>query len=370
MNVVFYLDDLFGGGVQRRTMRLLQGIKDNDTENALNVHLIVNQPGGENKAMVPKQVTYHTLGGVSGKQLKSELGAQLISLNPDIVVCCMGQQFIQALKHRARLPKDCRWYVIQAVPVKLIAYSWLKNKIRTLAIKLFYPQADKVLCVSDDVRITVANLSSALQKKAHTIYNPVVSENLLTLAQEHVEHPFFDSNNIVLVAAGRLNVQKDYGTMLQAFALLTQQHPDKPFKLLILGNGELEEQLKTHIEALGIADKVDLYGFTDNPYKFIRKADLFVMSSLWEGLPNAMVESLAIGKPVVSCDCVAGPREILKDGQLGTLVPMQNPQAFADGIIAELQQNRDTQALQARGWEFSVNNAAKKYIALFKNAEL
>ncbi|MCF6436781.1 glycosyltransferase [Pseudoalteromonas sp. MMG022] len=367
MNVIFYLDDLYGGGVQRRTMRLLQGIKDNDDNNSLNVQLIVNQPGGENKAMVPKQVTYHTLGGMAGRKLDLALGDKLSSLAPDIVVCCMGQQFMQALKHRSRLPQHCRWYVIQAVPVKLIAYSWLKNKIRELAMKRYYPKADKVLCVSDDVRVTVARLSPVLQEKAQTIYNPVVSENLLTLAQEPVEHPFFNAGNIVLVAAGRLNVQKDYGTMLQAFALLTQQHPNKPFKLIILGNGELEAQLQRQIETLGIKDKVDLAGFTDNPYKYIRQADVFVMSSLWEGLPNAMIESLAIGKPVVSCDCVAGPREILKDGQLGTLVPMKDPQAFADGIITELKQRRDTEKLQARGWEFSVNNAASKYIELFKS---
>ncbi|MCG7569878.1 glycosyltransferase [Pseudoalteromonas sp. CNC9-20] len=370
MNVVFYLDDLFGGGVQRRTMRLLQGIKDNDHNDELNVHLIVNQPGGENKAMVPTRVSYHTLNGVTGSQHTKALGEMLTALRPDIVVCCMGQQFIQALKHKASLPKACRWYVIQAVPVKLIAYSWLRNKIREIGIRKFYPKADKVLCVSDDVRATVAQLSSSLDELAHTIYNPVVSENLLTLSQEPVEHPFFDSGNIVLVAAGRLNVQKDYGTMLDAFALLTAKHPERSFKLLILGDGELREQVSSQIQRLGIDDNVDLVGFTDNPYKYISRADLFVMSSLWEGLPNAMIESLAIGKPVVSTECVAGPREILLDGSLGTLVPMQDPQAFADGIISELQQSRDKQALQARGWEFSVNNAANKYIKLFKDAKL
>ena len=369
MKVVFYLDNLKGGGVQRRTMRLLKGIVEQSEGRFIDLNLVINQGAGENINMVPAEVKLHVLGGKAGRQLNDSLESALISLTPDIVVCCMGQQFIQAIKHKGKLLGSCRWYIIQAVPVNLIANSWYSNLIRKLAIRYFYPKADKVLCVSKDVQSTVDRLG--LQRKTLTIYNPVVSENLLDLSNEPAEHEFFSKEHTVLVAAGRLNVQKDYFTLIKAFYLLKKMNANNiSYKLLILGGGELLEKINSLVCDLGLQDDVDLVGFVDNPYKKIKKSDLFVMSSLWEGLPNAMIEALAIGKKVVSTDCIAGPREILDNGKYGTLVPMQDPEALANGIIYELEQNRDTEVLVRRGWMFSVKNSAENYIKLFENGKL
>lgn len=369
MKVVFYLDNLKGGGVQRRTMRLLKGIVEQSEGRFIELNLVINQVAGENINMVPAEVNLHVLGGKAGRQLNDSLESVLISLTPDIVVCCMGQQFIQAIKHKDKLPDSCRWYIIQAVPVNLVANSWFSNLIRNLAIRYFYPKADKVICVSKDVQSTVDRLG--LQRKTLTIYNPVVSENLLDLSNKPAEHDFFSKEYTVLVAAGRLNVQKDYFTLIKAFCLLKKMNANNiSFKLLILGGGELLEKINSLVNDLGLQDDVDLIGFVDNPYKYIKKSDLFVMSSLWEGLPNAMIEALAIGKKIVSTDCVAGPREILETGKYGTLVPMQNPEALANGIIYELEQNRDTEVLTRRGWMFSVKNSAENYIKLFENGKL
>lgn len=369
MKVVFYLDNLKGGGVQRRTMRLLKGMVEQSEEHFMELNLIINQGAGENINMVPAEVNLDVLGGKVGRQLNDSLADALISLTPDIVVCCMGQQFIQAIKHKSELPDSCRWYIIQAVPVNLVANSWYSNLIRKLAIRYFYPKADKVICVSKDVQSTVDRLG--LQKKTITIYNPVVSENLLDLSNEPTKHDFFSKEHTVLVAAGRLNVQKDYFTLIEAFYLLKKMNTDNTsYKLLILGGGELFEKVNSLVCDLGLLNDVDLIGFVDNPYKYIKKSDLFVMSSLWEGLPNAMIEALAIGKKVVSTDCIAGPREILENGKYGTLVPMQDPNALANGIIFELAQARDVDVLINRGWMFSVKNSSNNYIKLFENGKL
>lgn len=372
MKVVFYLDNLKSGGVQRRTMRLLKGLVDHDINRNLVIKLVINQTDGENFNLVPPSVNLCVLGNLSGKKLQRSLGEALMKANPDIVVSCMGQQFIQAVKYKFRLSKTCRWYIIQAVPVNLLANNWVSNLIRRLAMYWFYPKADNIICVSDEVKATVDNLHFKLKRKSITIYNPVVSHNLLSLANEPVTHRFFSNGNTVLVAAGRLNIQKDYNTLIKAFAKLKALTLESDFscKLLVLGNGELHEELQALINSLDLNDDIDLVGFVDNPYKYINKADLFVMSSLWEGLPNAMIEALAIGKPIVSTDCIAGPREILKNGKFGTLVPTKNPEAFAEGILDELAKKRNVTELAERGWMFSVKNSAKKYIKLFESGQL
>lgn len=365
MVVIFYLDNLKGGGVQRRTMRLLKGVVEQSESNYLDINLIINQGAGENMHLVPSGVKLNIL--EENRELSLE--QVLIKLKPDIVVSCMGQQFMQVIRYKSKLPATCRWYIIQAVPVNLVANSWLGNFIRRLAIRYFYPKADNIICVSKDVQSTIDSLG--LQKKTLTIFNPVVSEDLLDLANESIEHEFFSKEHTVLVAAGRLNVQKDYITLIKAFSLLKKMNANNvSYKLLILGDGELYGKINSLIFELGLSYDIDLVGFVDNPYNYIKKSDLFVMSSLWEGLPNAMVEALAIGKKVVSTDCVAGPREILDNGKYGTLVPMQDPVSLAEGIIYELEQNRDTEVLTRRGWMFSVKNSAKNYIKLFENGKL
>ncbi|MEM5512862.1 glycosyltransferase [Pseudoalteromonas sp. AS84] len=368
MNIVFYLENLKDGGVQRRTMRLLQGVVDEKSLENASVHLIINEPNGENINLVPDSVKLYVLGALKGTELKKQLRKTLKNIVPDIVTCCMGQQFMEVIRFKKQLPTACRWYVIQAVPVELLANSWIKNFVRKVAIKHYYPMADKVICVSDEVKATVDGLSTKLKSKTLTIYNPVVSNRLIELAEEPLQHTFFNIENTVLVAAGRLNVQKDYHTLINAFEIAFKNNQN--LRLIILGGGDLLDELQNEVNNIALAEYIDLVGFVDNPYKYVSRADLFVMSSLWEGLPNAMIEAMALGKQVVSTDCIAGPREILEDEKFGTLVPIKNTAAFAEGIKKELSTQRNIQLIKNRGWQFSVSNAAKNYIKLFNTGTL
>ena len=168
----------------------------------------------------------------------------------------------------------------------------------------------------------------------------------------------------MILAAGRLHIQKDFPTLLRAFALVRKEIPSR---LVILGEGEKRKELEDLAQELGIRKDLDLPGFVENPYKYMKRAAVFVLSYQWEGLPTVLVEAMACGCPVVSTDCPSGPREILENGRWGKLVPPGDPMKLAEAI-KEILTNRNrfpadysTYALT----RFSVSAVAEQYLSVF-----
>ena len=152
--------------------------------------------------------------------------------------------------------------------------------------------------------------------KCISIYNPKNINNIQTLAQESIEEDFFKTDEIILLTVGRLSAQKGHVHLLRIFSHLIKV---VPCRLVICGKGELESSLKQYAIDLGISDSVYLTGWSDNPYKYMQNADIFVFPSLFEGQPNALIEAMICGCPIVSADCDYGPREILDCGKYGVL---------------------------------------------------
>jgi glycosyltransferase involved in cell wall biosynthesis len=167
------------------------------------------------------------------------------------------------------------------------------------------------------------------------IYNPsVMASEVLEKAKSPLDHPWFKPDQPpVLIAIGRLEQQKDYPTMIKAFAEVRQA---QPARLLILGEGRDRISLEKLIKEYGLDQDVSLPGFVSNPYAYLSRADLFVLSSRWEGLPTVLIEALCCGTQVVSTDCPSGPREILKDGKYGRLTPVGDVGALAAAINLSL----------------------------------
>ena len=222
-----------------------------------------------------------------------------------------------------------------------------------------YPFADSAVGISRGTTAELEGIPGMARDRIHTIYNPVVSTELDRRARESPRHPWFDDRPCpVILAIGRMKKVKDFSTLLRAFARLLVR---RPARLIVLGKGRLQPSLLSLARELGIAEHVDFPGFKENPYAFLAKADLFVLSSRHEALPTVLIEAMACGCPVVSTDCPFGPREILEDGRLGPLVPVGDAEALADAMALTLEEPQGREALRQRASFFSVDRAVDQY---------
>lgn len=224
-----------------------------------------------------------------------------------------------------------------------------------------YPWADSVVAVSQGVADDLVRTLGIDATRVKVIYNPVVDETLFDKAKQPLEHPWFKQGEPpVVLAVGRLTEQKDFETLIRAFAVVRAK---RVVRLLILGEGELRFQLETLVNQLGLKDDVALPGFVANPFGYMARASVFVLSSRWEGLPTVLLEAMACGAQVVSTDCPSGPREILEDGKWGLLVPVENVSTLAQAITLKLDEFEGPD-VKRRAMDFGADQAVQKYFRL------
>ncbi len=236
-------------------------------------------------------------------------------------------------------------------------------KIGITLARYLYRFADYRIAVSYGAAHSMEKVLHIPRKDIHTIYNPVAREEFFTLCPE-VPHEWLKEEIPVIVGCGRLTVEKDFSLLIRSFATLIKS---RDARLLILGEGELREDLQRDIEVLGMEDRVLLVGGVDNPEAYMYHSRLFVLSSLFEGLPTVVIEALAVGCPVVSMDCPSGPAEILEGGKWGRLVDNadRTPEALASAIAEELDKERPSREyLQQRARDFTQEKITAEYLQL------
>jgi glycosyltransferase involved in cell wall biosynthesis len=195
----------------------------------------------------------------------------------------------------------------------------------------FYPWADEIVAVSEGAADDLVRAIGIDEHRVTVVPNPIVTPELRTMAAEPLDDPWFaDGGGPVALAVGRFTQQKDFPTLLRAVAAARAR---RPVRLLILGDGPERVRLEALVSELGLEDAVRLPGWVVNPYPYMARADVFVLSSRWEGLPSVLIEALFCGAPVVATDCPSGPMEILEAGRHGVLVPVGDVGALADGIV-------------------------------------
>lgn len=193
------------------------------------------------------------------------------------------------------------------------SYDWLYNYFFNYKIeKMIYDKADKVIAVSQLIQADAEEKFNIDKEKSNYLYNPYDLELINERANENITETAIPDDKIILVSAGRLENQKGFYHLIKALSLFNSSN----LKLYILGHGSREGDLKNMIKYLGLEDTVILMGGQSNPYKFMKKADLYVMPSITEGFPNTLVEAMAVGTPVLSSDCLSGPREILTEDDI------------------------------------------------------
>ena len=226
----------------------------------------------------------------------------------------------------------------------------------------WYRMADHIVANSEGVADDVVTLAGLERAAVTVIRNPVVTPEIENRAAEPVDHPWLGeaAEVPVILGAGRFGRAKDFETLIRAFALL---RATRPARLMLLGRGRLEEALRRLARELGVADDIAFPGFVNNPYPYMARARVFALSSRWEGSPNVLAEALAVGTPVVATDCRSGPREILRSGRFGPLVPVGDPGALAEALARTLDAPTDAATLREAVADYTLDASSDAYLA-------
>lgn len=234
--------------------------------------------------------------------------------------------------------------------------------LRTAPIQFIYPSVDDIITVSEGVAEDALQLTGLPRERIHAIANPVITPLLYQQSLAEVDHPWFSDTSVPLIlGAGRLTEQKDFATLLKAFAHVSKQ---RACRLALLGDGALRQSLETLAGEMGVSEHVWFGGFQTNPYAYMAKASLFVVSSRWEGTANVLTEAMALGIPVVATDCPSGPRETLAGGRFGKLVPVGDVDALAVAILETLAHPLEADTLKAAVTEFTAERSARRYLEI------
>ncbi|RLB26969.1 MAG: glycosyltransferase [Deltaproteobacteria bacterium] len=236
----------------------------------------------------------------------------------------------------------------------------VKRMLRAASIRYCYTRADMIIANHVNVAEDIAHNTGIPIENIPVIPNGTVSAFLYEQAKANPEHPWLNRKEApVVLGIGRLARQKDFTTLIRAFCELKKKINAR---LLILGEGKERISLAALIDQLGLTGSVDLYGHTDNPYAFLARADLFVLSSVWEGLPNALIEAMALGISCVATDCRSGPREILENGKYGHLVPVGDHRTMADAMYRALLQPLDPDFIRSGASRYEAGLCARRYL--------
>ena len=226
----------------------------------------------------------------------------------------------------------------------------------------FYPAAHGMIAPSSGVTEDLWRSFPSCRDKIHTIANPIDIVDVQQRATEPLPEAM-EGHVRYILGVGRLVPQKDFATLIRAWAKVRARHD---VDLVILGEGPLEADLRTLAASLGLGDRLYLPGFDPNPFRFMQKCVCYALSSRFEGLPNTLLQAMAVGAPVVATDCPSGPREILHDGKLGPLVPIGDVDQMATQIEEMLLGHFDPiMGMEEVRTRYTAQTIAAEYIGLF-----
>jgi glycosyltransferase involved in cell wall biosynthesis len=361
IKITFFLPDLTGGGAEKSVINLLKEFSKQPVE----LDLVLVNANGVFLGEVPEKVAIINLGKTRMLHAINALASYLKEKKPDVLISNLTHSNLAALIARKIAFTNTNLILVEHLVQEPVGFFSIKRFLLRSLIKKMYPSAQAVVAVSNGAARELEKMFGWKENAVTCIYNPVVEENLLQKSAEPVSHPWFDEKiTPVLLSAGRFVQQKNFDTLLHAFSIAGRK---RKLKLVILGDGELREDLQRQVVSLGVKEDVFMPGFVDNPYSYMKHSDVFVLSSLYEGLGNVLIEAMACGCPVVSTDCKSGPSEILGNGEFGMLVPVRNPQAMAEAILKTLDLPVSKGKLVQQANQFSAEKSAAAYWSLIND---
>jgi glycosyltransferase involved in cell wall biosynthesis len=337
-SVAIILHDLRVGGAERVMLQLAEAL----SKDGVSVELILAHAEGALLSKVPANVRIVDLKVNNPFMMLIRLIQYLRANRPTVLVSPFEVTSIVAILARPLSRTPTRIVVRLSVALSKHKRQWFKKFLERVAVSLLYRFADALIAVSHGVANDFSLYTGISANRIEVIYNPIISEQFMRDKDETVDHPLLNDGHLpMILGVGRLTEQKDFRTLINAFA---QVEKKRPARLIILGEGEEREVLEAMARQLNIQNRVHFPGMVLNPMVFMKKASVFVLSSKWEGLPGALIQALACGCPVVSTDCPSGPAEILDKGRHGYLVPVGDVDAMTSAIEAVLKGNYQTPA--------------------------
>lgn len=365
--VGLFIPTMAGGGAQRIALNLAQGLLDHQCD----VDLILVKAEGALIEKIPSKVKTVTLDVsrtlTSIPKLASHLRRAgydtLISFMSYANICAVVATWLSSVSSSHRLVLTEHSLVSRRLekmdPVQRLATPRL--------LRSLYPSAEVVVAVSQDVARDLERVVSL--SNIHVIPNPIsVHTDSESARKEQFCHPWFGHSAQIVLGAGRLAREKDFSSLVTAVRHLRDGGLD--VRLIIIGEGEERENLNALILEATLEKYVSLPGFVDEPHEYMQAADVLVLSSLWEGFGNVLVEAMACGTPVISTDCPGGPAEILEGGRFGELVPVGDSDRLANAIARTLTRSPVSPGeLIERADDFSPYKIAGEYLSVIERSE-
>ena len=379
--IAFLLKTLEVGGIERVVLNLLGSLAKRQD---IQLDLVVAQATGAYLAQVPKGVRVIDLQTRIENRTRSlvkavpAIAGYLRRENPDVLLAHLPIVNVLAAIAKAITGSPVHLILVEHTPlfnhlvqVESPAFSveaktpepkrpQLLTTLLPSIMRWLYPRANAVVTVSQAMAQALEAALTLQPGSVQVIYNPVVDDSLLEKSHSALEHAWFQPGQPpVLIAVGRLTAQKDYGTLIHAFAELRRQ---ESARLLILGEGNLRPDLESLIHRLGLTAEVSLPGVVQNPYAYMSRASALVLSSVWETFGVVLVEALACGCPVISTNCDYGPAEILDGGKYGALAPVKDHKSLAKAMKETLHNPLDPDVLKRRAENFRLEQAVANYL--------
>ncbi len=330
-------------------------------ERGLRADLVQATDDGDFRPALPAGARYVDLHARRALTCVPALVRYLRQERPQAVISGAVQTNVMAVVARRLAASPTRLVLTEHNYIALTARNadTLRGRMTPEIIRWSYPGADAIVAVSHAVADELARAAGFDRARIRVIYNPVLLPEIESLALQPLDHPWFRPGEPpVVLAVGRLTRAKDYPTLLRAFAELRRK---RRARLLILGEGEERTELEALAAGLRLQDDAALPGPVANPYPYMKRAALFVLSSRFEGLPTVLVEALAVGARVVATDCASGPAEIL--GTRDRLVPVGNVSALSEAMQAALNDRGPAPAPPSLD-RFSLESAVNAYLDL------
>jgi len=367
--LLFYCSRLGGGGAEKHLQRILNA----GDRNEYAFHLALNREGGSYEKELRNDVVVHHL--TNGQ--RSSTGALLRALiplwrlienlKPVAVISFMDRQNVALASLRTVIPTSVKFvFCVQNAPAKSLGNSGWNGRFFLKLLPWAYQRADRIMAICQGVGEELKEAFS-ISTPISVVYNAGYDPDIFELVSKPLPAGVIKKNN-QLIACGRLTKQKGFDLLLEALAMIKQED----WHLWLLGRGEDEDALKEQAQRLELTDKVAFLGFQDNPYAFYGKADLFVLSSRWEGFGNVITEAMASNCPVIATRCDFGPDEIIDHGKTGYLVEPENITELGQQIKWLLQHNDELEELRmagkVRASDFTAENIAREYLSVISKA--